>query len=45
MTVYHRNDTVYDYGEGFAGTTLNLSPEGLANAKSLADVLNRSDDG
>lgn len=35
----NRNDTVHDYGEGFAEITLKLLPQFIADAKVLADVI------
>ena len=41
----NRNDTAHDYGEGFAEETLKLLPDFLADAKTLADVIDQADDG
>ena len=35
----NRNDTAHDYGEAFATETLKLLPRFLADAKTLADVI------
>ncbi len=35
----NRNDTVHDYGEGFAETTLRLLPQFIVDAKVLAGVI------
>ena len=44
MTVHNHNDTAHDYGEGFAETTLKLLPDFIADAKTLADVIEEADD-
>ena len=41
----HRNDTAHDYGEDFAEATLPLLPGFIEDAKSLADMIERADDG
>ena len=40
----NRNDTAHDYGEGFAETTLELLPDFIADAKTLAGVIEEVDD-
>lgn len=40
----NRNDTVHDYGEGFAETTLKLLPEFIADANALADAIEAAND-
>ena len=35
----NRNDTAHDYGENFAGSTLQLLPAFISDAKSLAGVI------
>ena len=45
MTVHNHNDTAHDYGEGFAETTLKLLHDFIADAKTLADVIEEADDG
>ena len=40
----NRNDTVHDYGEGFAEATLKLLPEFIADAKALTDTIEAADD-
>ena len=40
----NRNDTAHDYGEGFAEATLKLLPDFIADAKTLADVIEAVDD-
>ena len=45
MTVHNHNDTAHDYGEGFAETTLKLLPDFVADAKTLADVIEEGNDG
>ena len=40
----NRNDTAHNYGEDFAETTLKLLPAFVADAKSLADMIEASDD-
>ncbi len=44
MTVHNRNITAHDYGEGFAETTLELLPDFIADAKTLAGVIKEADD-
>ena len=44
MTVHNHNDTAHDYGEGFAETTLKLLPGFIADAKTLADVIEEEED-
>ncbi len=41
----NRNFTVHDYGEDFAEATLRLLPAFIADARSLADMLDRTNDG
>ena len=41
----NRNDTAHDYGEDFAEATLKLLPAFVDDAKALADMIERSDDG
>ena len=41
----HRNDTAHNYGEDFAEATLKLLPAFVADAKSLADMIEAADDG
>ncbi len=40
----NRNDTVHDYGEGFAKITLKLLPQFTADAKTLARVIAQDTD-
>ena len=40
----NRNDTAHDYGEGFAEATLKLLPGFIADAKTLADMIEETDD-
>ncbi len=41
----HRNDTAHDYGAGFAGATLRLLPDFIADSQALADMITaRPDD-
>ncbi|MCY4673598.1 MAG: nucleotidyltransferase substrate binding protein [Bacteroidetes bacterium] len=40
----NRNLTAHDYGEDFAEHTLKLLPAFIADAKSLADMLDRTND-
>jgi len=40
----NRNDTAHDYGEDFAETTLRLLPAFVADAKALADMIERACD-
>ena len=40
----NRNDTAHDYGEGFAEATLKLLPGFIADAKTLAAVIDGPDD-
>ena len=40
----NRNDTVHDYGEHFAETTLKLLPLFVEDAKALADVIEHTDE-
>ena len=44
MTVHNRNDTAHDYGEGFAETTPERLPDFVADAKTLADVIEEEED-
>ena len=41
----NRNDTAHDYGEDFAEATLKLLPTFVGDAKALADMIERADDG
>ena len=41
----HRNDTAHHYGEDFAEATLALLPAFIDDAKSLADMIDRANDG
>lgn len=41
----HRNDTAHEYGEDFAEATLRLLPAFIADASSLADMIEATDDG
>ena len=41
----NRNETAHDYGEDFAEATLKLLPTFVDDAKALADMIERSDDG
>ena len=41
----NRNHTAHDYGSGFAEATLKLLPGFIADAKALADMIDRADDG
>ena len=41
----NRNRTAHDYGEDFAEATLELLPRFVADARALADVIDRVDDG
>ena len=41
----NRNDTAHNYGEDFAGATLQLLPVFVADAKALANMLEAADDG
>ena len=41
----NRNDTAHDYGEDFAEATLKLLPAFVEDARSLAAVIERNDDG
>ena len=41
----NRTDAAHDYGEGFADATLKLLPDFLADAKALADTIERTGDG
>ncbi len=40
----NRNFTAHDYGEAFAEATLRLLPAFIADARSLADMLDRTND-
>ena len=40
----NRNFTAHDYGEDFAETTLRLLPAFIADARSLAEMLERTND-
>ncbi len=40
----NRNDTVHDYGEGFAEATLKLLPGFIADAKALAGMIDAAPD-
>ena len=40
----NRNDTVHDYGAGFAEATLKLLPDFLTDAGALADVIDAADE-
>ena len=39
-----RNETAHDYGEGFAEATLKLLPDFIADARALADEIERAGD-
>ena len=41
----NRNDTVHNYGEGFAEATLKLLPTFIADAKALAAMIEARNDG
>ena len=41
----NRNDTAHDYGENFAEATLKLLPAFVDDAKALADMIERANDG
>ena len=41
----NRNDTVHNYGEGFAEATLKLLPSFIADAKTLATMIESRNDG
>ena len=41
----NRNDTVHDYGEGFAETTLKLLPGFIVDARALVEVVEKAGDG
>lgn len=41
----NRNDTVHDYGENFAETTLKLLPAFIGDAKALAEMIEKPNDG
>ena len=41
----HRNDTAHNYGEDFAEATLKLLPVFVADAKTLAAMIEAADDG
>ena len=41
----NRNDTAHNYGEDFAEDTLKLLPSFVADARSLADMIESVDDG
>ena len=41
----NRNDTVHNYGEDFAETTLKILPAFVADAKVLVNVIEGADDG
>ena len=41
----NRNDTAHNYGEDFAEATLRLLPSFVADAKALADMIERACDG
>ncbi len=40
----NRNETVHNYGEDFAEKTLKLLPTFIEDAKSLADMIDQTDD-
>lgn len=40
----HRNDTMHQYGEGFAEATLALVPQFIADAKELVQVITEGED-
>jgi nucleotidyltransferase substrate binding protein (TIGR01987 family) len=40
----NRNTTAHDYGEGFANETVKLLPDYIADARSLAEALQRKFD-
>ncbi|WP_419949151.1 nucleotidyltransferase substrate binding protein [Candidatus Palauibacter sp.] len=40
----NRNDTAHNYAEDFAEATLKLLPDFVADAKALADMIDRADD-
>ena len=40
----NRNETAHDYGEGFAEATLKLLPDFIADARALADEIERAGD-
>lgn len=40
----NRNETAHDYGEGFAEATLRLLPGFVADAKTLADMIEAKED-
>ena len=40
----NRNDTAHNYGEDFAEATLKLLPTFVADAKTLADMIEAADD-
>ena len=41
----NRNDTAHNYGEDFAEATLKLLPAFVADAKTLAAMIEAADDG
>ena len=41
----NRNDTAHNYGEDFAEATLKLLPTFVGDAKALADMIERAEDG
>ncbi len=41
----NRNNTAHDYGENFAEATLKLLPAFVADAKTLADIIESGEDG
>ena len=41
----NRSDTAHNYGEDFAEATLKLLPAFVADAKTLADMIEAADDG
>lgn len=41
----NHNETAHDYGEDFAETTLKLLPAFVEDAKSLANIIEQSEDG
>ncbi len=41
----NRNDTAHGYGKGFAESTIKLLPDFMADARALADVMERTNDG
>ena len=45
MCRYNRIDTEHNDGEGFPETTLKLLPTVIKDAKALADMLERANDG